>query len=92
MIDRNEIEEVIESFGLKKEENYDFLYGIYNKWTILLYDKDNREVCIWETNNNGFGDYIHDKETFEAKLGDFFKLLKENEMKKKIEIMKGDFE
>lgn len=96
MIDRNEIEKFIESFGLKKEEDHDLLLGIYNnKWTILIYDKGNRKVCVWETNDigdTGFGDYIKDIEIIKKKLGDCFKLFKENEIKKKIEIMKGDFE
>lgn len=95
MIDRNEIEEVIESFGLKYTEDHDLLMVIYQKWTILIYDKGNRKACVWTTNDTGdigFGDYIHDKEIVKAELGKVFKLFKEDEIKKKIEIMKGDFE
>ena len=95
MIDRNEIEEVIESFGLKYEEDHELLLGIYNKWTVLYYDKGNRRACVWTTNDKnetGFGDYIHDKETVKAELGKFFKLFKENELKKKIAAIAGDFE
>ena len=93
MIDRNEIEEVIESFGLKYQEYHEELIVIYQDWAILIYDKGNRKASIWPRPNEfGFGDYLYDKETVRAELGKVLKMFKVDKMKKKISVIEGDFE
>jgi hypothetical protein len=91
MIDRNEIEEVIESFGLKKEDKGNFIYGGLGEFCALIYYKENCKACVYEY-NNGFSNNLNNKRAIIWKMKQLFKDMKEAKLRRKLERMKGDFE
>lgn len=91
MIDRNEIEEVIESFGLKKESKGNFIYGGFGEFYALIYFKEYGQACVFEYNKD-FSKNLNNKRAVIWKMKKLIKDMKEAKLRIKLERIKEDFE
>ena len=89
MISRLEIENIMEKFGLKPNEDIDFLYGNGFNLTLLMYVKGAGEVAIWL--GHGFSNWIVLKSTVIELLTKTIVRIKKEQMNKRLERISNDF-
>ena len=91
MISKAEIEKVIESFGLVKENRGNYIYGRFGDFYTLLYYKETGEACVYEY-NYGFSNSINKKRAVIWKMRQLFKDIKEAKLRIKLQRIEEDFE
>ena len=89
MISRHEIENIMETFGLKPNEDEEFLYGNGYNLTLMMYVKGTGEVSIWlET---GFSNWLVLKSSVITLLTNTIVRIKKEQMNKRLERISNDF-
>ena len=89
MISRQEIENIMETFGLKPNEDGDFLYGNCYNLTLLMYVKGTGETAIWL--GTGFSNWVVLKSTVIELLTKTIVRIKKEQMNKRLEKISNDF-
>lgn len=90
MINIEEIKDLINGFGMQLEERSAFINGKYGGLCLIIYDKDNNEVSVWNR-HNGFKTE-EDIESVRKKIVTWIQFLKQQEMDIKMARMAEDFE
>ena len=89
MISRQEIENIMKTFGLKPNEDIDFLYGNGFNLILLMYVKGTGEAAIWL--GHGFSNWIVSKSTVIESLTNTIVRIKKEQMDKRLEKISNDF-
>ena len=89
MISRQEIENIMKTFGLKPNEDGDFLYGCGFNLTLLMYVKGTGETAIWL--DNGFSNWVVLKSIVIELLTKTIVRIKKEQMNKRLEKISNDF-
>ena len=89
MISRQEIENIMKTFGLKPNEDGDFLYGNGYNLTILMYVKGTGEAAIWL--GEGFSNWVVLKSTVIELLTNTIVRIKKEQMNKRLDRISNDF-
>ena len=89
MISRQEIENIMENFGLKPNEDGDFLYGNCYNLTLLMYVKGTGIAAIWL--GYGFSNWIVSKSTVIELLTKTIVRIKKEQMDIKLKSISNDF-
>lgn len=89
MISIQEIENIMEKFGLKPNEDGDFLYWNGFNLTLLMYVKGTGEAAIWL--GYGFSNWIVSKSTVIELLTNTIVRIKNEQMNKRLEKISNDF-
>ena len=89
MITRQEIENIMGTFGLKPKESTEFICGDYSNLTLLMYDKGIGKAAVWM--GDGFCNWLDLKSTIIALLTNTIVRLKKKHLDKKLESISNDF-
>ena len=85
----SELNELVISYGLKAETQENYIYCIYNKLVLLMYDKSDGKTSVWM--GSGFSDYMDLKLDVEVILKNTIIENKKEELEYKLEQIKEDF-
>ena len=85
----SELNELVISYGLKVEKRVNYIYCLYKKLVVLMYDISDGKTAIWM--GIGFSYYMDLKSDIELKLKNTITELKKEELDKKLDEIKNDF-
>ena len=85
----SELNELVISYGLKAETQENYIYCIYNKLVLLMYDKSDGKVAVWM--GTGFSHYMDLKSEIEAILKNTIIETKKEELEWKLGKIENDF-
>lgn len=86
----SELNELVISYGLKVEKRVNYIYCLYKKLVVLMYDISNGKTAIWM--GIGFSYYIDLKSDIELELKNTIKELKKEELEYKLGKIAKDFQ
>lgn len=86
----SELDELVLSYGLKVEKRVNYIYCLYKKLVVLIYDISDGKTAIWM--GIGFSYYMDLKSEIELKLKNTIKELKKEELEYKLGKIKNDFQ
>ena len=85
----SELNELVISYGLKAETQENYIYCIYNKLVLLMYDKSDGKTSVWM--GSGFSDYMDLKLDVEVILKNTIIENKKEELEYKLGKIGEDF-
>lgn len=90
MITRQEIENIMETFGLKPNENAGFIYGNGYNLTLLMYDKETGQAAVWL--GTEFSRWLVLKSTVIELLTNTIVRIKKEQINKELKKIEEDFQ
>ena len=85
----SELNELVISYGLKVEKRVNYIYCLYKKLVVLMYDISDGKTAVWM--GSGFSYYMDLKSDIELKLKNTITELKKEELEYKLNEIKNDF-
>ena len=85
----SELNELIISYGLKAEKRVNYIYCLYKKLVVLMYDNSDGKTAVWM--GSGFSYYMDLKSNIELNLKNTIIELKKEELENKLGKIGEDF-
>ena len=86
---KTELNELVISYGLKVEKRVNYIYCLYKKLVVLMYDNSDGKTAVWM--GSGFSYYMDLKSNIEVKLKNTIIELKKEELENKLGKIGEDF-
>ena len=85
----SELNELVISYGLKAERQVHYIYCLYKKLVVLMYDVSDGKTAVWK--GTGFSYYMDLKSNIEVELKNTIIELKKEELECKLGRIENDF-
>lgn len=85
----SELNELVISYGLKAEKQVNYVYCLYKKLVVLMYDNSDGKAAVWM--GTGFSYYMDLKSNIEVTLKNTIIELKKEELEWKLGKIENDF-
>lgn len=85
----SELNELVLSYGLKVEKRVNYIYCLYKKLVVLMYDNSDGKTAVWM--GSGFSYYMDLKSNIELNLKNTIIELKKEELENKMRKIAKDF-
>ena len=86
---KTELNELVLSYGLKVEKRVNYIYCLYKKLVVLMYDNSDGKTAVWM--GSGFSYYMDLKSNIELNLKNTIIELKKEELENKLGKIGEDF-
>lgn len=86
---KTELNELVLSYGLKVEKQINYIYCLYKKLVVLMYDNSDGKTAVWM--GSGFSYYMDLKSSIEETLKNTIIELKKEELEYKLGKIAKDF-
>lgn len=85
----SELNELVISYGLKAERQVNYIYCLYKKLVVMIYDNTDGKTAVWM--GTGFSYYMDLKSNIEVELKNTIIELKKEELELKLGKIENDF-